>query len=51
MNTKIFGPFIAGRQAISRRCFLRGAGMAMSLAAMCASYVEHMETHLGQIEA
>jgi len=31
MNTKIFGPFIAGRRAISRRRFLRGAGVAMSL--------------------
>jgi len=31
MNTKIFGPFIAGRRPISRRRFLRGAGVAMSL--------------------
>ena len=31
MNTKTFGPFVAARQAISRRRFLHGAGVAISL--------------------
>ena len=31
MNMKYSAPFIALRQAISRRRFLRGAGVAMSL--------------------
>lgn len=31
MNTKTFGPFVAARRAVSRRRFLQGAGVAMSL--------------------
>jgi hypothetical protein len=31
MNTKAFGPFVAGREPVSRRRFLLGAGVAISL--------------------
>ena len=30
---------------------MRKALIGLTLAAMCASYIEHMEKHLGQIEA
>lgn len=36
MNTKTFGPFVAARRAVSRRRFLQGAGVAMSLPLLAA---------------